>query len=226
MKNKLNWLEGLLLVAPLVAVAMLWNDLPARVPVHWNLRGEINGWASKPVALLGMPLVSIAIIALLHVLPRFDPKLRRTGGTHGRMPRVLAIVRIALAALFVAIFSMQIAATLGRPVAADRIVPTTLLLFLAVIGNYLSNLRPNYFIGIRTPWTLESTETWRATHRLGGYLTFYGALLLLALQFFVRPSIFGIVVPGAAVLLAIWGVWYSWHHFHTHDARSMETGGN
>jgi uncharacterized membrane protein len=226
MKNKLNWLEAVLLVAPLVAVAMLWNDLPARVPVHWNLRGEINGWASKPVALLSMPLISIAAIALLHVLPRIDPKLRRSGGTHGRMQSVLAIVRLALAAFFAAIFCMQVAAALGRKVAADRIAPTTVLLLLAVIGNYLSNLRPNYFIGIRTPWTLESPETWRATHRLGGYLTFYGALLLLVLQFFVRPSIFGIVVPSAAVLLAVWGVWYSWHHFHTHGARSLETGGN
>ena len=226
MKNKLNWLEALLLVAPLVVAAMLWNDLPARVHVHWNLRGEINGWASKPVALLGMPLINIAIIALLHVLPRFDPKLRRSGGIPGRMGRVLAIVRIALAAFFAAIFGMQIAATLGRPLPADRIVPTTVLLLLAVIGNYLSNLRPNYFVGIRTPWTLESPATWRATHRLGGYLTFYGALLLLVLQFFVRASIFRILVPSAAVLLAVWAVWYSWHHFHTHDARSLETGGN
>ena len=226
MKNKLNWLEALLLVAPLVAVAMLWNDLPARVPIHWNLRGEINGWASKPVALLAMPLINIALIALLHVLPRFDPKLQRSGGTHGRMERVLAIVRIALAAFFVAIFCMQIAATLGRPVPADRIVPTTVLLLLAVIGNYLSNLRPNYFVGIRTPWTLESPATWRATHRLGGYLTFYGALLLLVLQFFVRPSIFGILVPSAALLLAVWSVWYSWHHFRAQGAGSPETGGN
>lgn len=226
MKNKLNWLEALLLVAPLVAVAMLWNDLPARVPIHWNLRGEINGWASKPVALLGMPLINIALIALLHVLPRFDPKLQRTGGAHGRMERVLAIVRIALAAFFVAIFCMQIAATLGRPVAADRIVPTTVLLLLAVIGNYLSNLRPNYFVGIRTPWTLESPATWRATHRLGGYLTFYGALLLLVLQFFVRPSIFGILVPSAAILLAVWAVWYSWHHFHAQPASPLQSSSN
>jgi uncharacterized membrane protein len=226
MKNKLNWLEAVFLVAPLVAVAMLWNDLPARVPIHWNLRGEINGWASKPVALLSMPLINIAVISLLHFLPRIDPKLRRSGGIHGRMQRVLAIVRLALAVFFAAIFCMQVAAALGRPVAADRIVPTTVLLLLAVIGNYLSNLRPNYFVGIRTPWTLESPATWRATHRLGGYLTFYGALLLLVLQFFVRPSIVGILVPSSAVLLAVWAVWYSWHHFHTQGARSLETGGN
>lgn len=226
MKNKLNWLEAVLVVAPFVALAVFWNELPARVPFHWNLRGEIDGWASKPVAMLGMPLVSLAVIALLHVLPRFDPKLRRSAGTHGRMQSALAILRLALAAFFAAIFCMQLAAGLGRPVAADRIVPTAMLLLLAVIGNYLSNLRPNYFAGLRTPWTLESPATWRATHRLGGYLTFYGSVFLLLLQFFVSPSIFGILFLSSIVLLAVWAIWYSWHHFHTQGARSLESGGN
>jgi uncharacterized membrane protein len=56
MKNKLSWLEAALLVAPLPAVVTLWNELPPRVPIHWNLRGQIDGWASKPFGMLVMPL--------------------------------------------------------------------------------------------------------------------------------------------------------------------------
>ena len=226
MKNKLNWLEAALLVAPLIALAILWNDLPERVPIHWNLRGQIDGWAPKSFGLLIMPLMSLGTIALLHILPWFDPKLRRNAGAPGRMQHVLGILRLALAAFFAALFCMQIAAALGHPVAAGRIVPTATLLLLAVIGNYLSNLRPNYFAGIRTPWTLESPATWRATHRLGGRLTFYGSLLLLILQFFVTESTFGILFIGSALLLVVWAFWYSWHHFHTQGARPLESSRN
>lgn len=218
MKNKLNWLEAALLITPLLALATLWNELPPRVPIHWNLRGQIDGWASKPFGMLAMPVTSLGIIALLHVLPRLDPKLRRSAGAHGRMQSVLGILRLALAAFFVAIFCMQVAAALGHTVAAGRIVPAATLLLLAVIGNYLSNLRPNYFAGIRTPWTLESPATWRATHRLGGYLTFYGSLLLLLLQFFISESTFSILFVTSIVLYVAWAFWYSWHHFHTQGA--------
>ena len=218
MRNKLSWLEAALLIAPLLAVVMLWNELPARVPIHWNLRGQVDGWASKPFGMLVTPLTSLGIIALLRVLPWFDPKLRRTTGAHGRMQSVLGILRLVVAAFFVSLFCMQVAAALGHTVAAGRIVFAATLLLLAIVGNYLSNLRPNYFAGIRTPWTLESPATWRATHRLGGRLIFFGSLLLLLLQFFVSESTFGILFVASMVLLVAWGFWYSWHHFHTQGA--------
>ena len=222
MKNKLNWLVAALLAAPLIALLVLWNDLPARVPIHWNLRGEIDGWSSKTAMLL-MPLIGLGIIVLLHILPRFDPKLRRAVGGPGRMQSVLAILRIALAAFFGVIFWMQLAAALGHTVAADRIVPAATLLLLATIGNYSANLRPNYFVGIRTPWTLESPETWRATHRLGGRMMFFGAVFLLALQFFVSASAFMHLFVGSTLLLVAWAFWYSWRHFRTQSARPVGT---
>ena len=220
MKNKLNWLEATLLVAPLIALLALWNDLPARVPIHWNLRGEIDGWSSKTFMLL-LPLISLGIILLLHILPRFDPKLGHAAGGHGRMQSVLGILRLALAAFFGVIFWMQLAAALGHSVAAGRIVPAATLLLLATIGNYSSNLRPNYFVGLRTPWTLESPETWRATHRLGGRLMFFGSAVLLVLQFFLSESKFVFLFTASALLLVAWAFWYSWHHFHAQGAKPV-----
>ncbi|MEY2548797.1 MAG: hypothetical protein QOD64_1379 [Verrucomicrobiota bacterium] len=225
MKNKLNWLEAALLVAPLIALLALWNDLPARVPIHWNVRGQIDGWSSKTFMLL-LPLLSLGIILLLHILPRFDPKLGRAAGGQGRMQSVLGILRLALAAFFGVMFWMQLAAALGHSVAAGRIVPSATLLLLATIGNYSSNLRPNYFVGLRTPWTLESPETWRATHRLGGRLMFFGSVLLLALQFFLSESTFIFLSTASALLLLAWTLWYSWHHFHTHGLKPLGSASN
>lgn len=225
MKNKLKWLEAALLAAPLIALLIFWNDLPARVPIHWNLRGEINGWGPKTLMLLP-PLLSIGIIVPLHFLPRFDPRLRRTADEHGRMPTVLGILRLALAAFFGVLFWTQLAAGLGKEVAVGRIVPSAILLLVAVIGNYSSNFRPNYFVGIRTPWTMESPETWRATHRLGGRLMFFGSAVLLILQFFIRESTFGITFITSVVLFMVWAFWYPWHHSRTQSTRPLKSSRN
>ena len=220
MKNKLNWLESALVLAPMIVLASLWKEFPERVPIHWNLQGEINAWGSKS-SLWAMPLASLVTIALLHFLPWIDPKLRRTGGGHGRMQHALQILRLALAAFFGGIFAMQCAVSLGHAVPMSRLIPSGLLLLLAIIGNYLSNLRPNYFAGIRTPWTLESPETWRATHRLGGHLMFFGSLILLFLQFILSKSVFAPLFLTSLILYSVWAVWYSWHHFHAHGATPL-----
>jgi uncharacterized membrane protein len=216
MKTKLSWLEVVLLAAPLAVLAIYWNELPARVPMHWNLRGEIDAWGPKIPGLFILPLTALGVTAFMRFLPSIDPKLRPTPGQEGRMPAVLPIIRLALLALFDAIFAVQIAVSLGRNVAGGRIMTTCLLVFLVIVGNFLGTLRPNYFAGIRTPWTLENPETWRATHRLGGRLMFFGGLILLIVQFFLSADVFGWLFAGAMFSLVVWVIFYSWHHSRLH----------
>jgi len=218
MKPKVSWLEIVMLAAPFIVLAIYWNDLPSRIPVHWNIRGEIDGWSGKIPGLFLLPLTMLGVVTLLHILPRFDPRLQRTTGAESRMPAVLPIIRVAFLALFNTIFFVQIGASLGKTVAAGRIIMTCVLLFFVVLGNYLGNVRPNYFIGIRTPWTLENPETWRATHRLGGRLMFFGALILLVGQLFLSEQHFGLAFVVGILSLAVWGFVYSWHHCRTHVA--------
>ena len=215
MKNKLNWLELVLVLTPFVLLAVFWSDIPERVPIHWNLAGRIDGWASKQFGMLVSPVTSLVIVALLHFLPRLDPKLRKEQQTAGRMGPALRFIRVSLAAFFFVVFLALLGAARGNFSAVDRVVPSSVLLLLAVLGNYLGVLRPNYFIGIRTPWTLENTETWRATHRLGGRLMFFGSLVLLVSQFFLSEPTFTLVLMTAVLALAIWGLLYSWHHART-----------
>jgi uncharacterized membrane protein len=158
------------------------------------------------------------VVALLRVLPRLDPKLRAMLQENERMHATLQVMRLALAAFFGALFYIQIATAFAYPLASGRAVIWCTLVLLAVMGNYLGNLRPNYFIGIRTPWTLESPATWRATHRLGGRLMFFGALLLLAAEFFLSQSAFVFLFATLILSLVTWSFLYSWHHFRTHGA--------
>jgi uncharacterized membrane protein len=219
MKSKANWLEAALLLAPFLLIAAFWNKIPARLPVHWNLRGEVDRWtSSKSIEIFVLPVIALAVVALLRIVPRLDPKLRGMLQESGRMQVALQIIRLSLAAFFCALFSIQIATALRYPLAGGRAMIWCTLVLLAIMGNYLGNLRPNYFVGIRTPWTLESAETWRATHRLGGRLLFFGAILLLAAEFFLSPGAFGYLFVTAMLLLGAWSFLYSWHHFRTHGA--------
>ncbi len=215
MKNKLLWLEAALLITPFVALAAYWNQLPMRVPIHWNLKGEIDGWSSK-MGMLILPLTGLGAVVLMRFLAWLDPKLRRGLAKTDRMHQVLQILRLAFAAFFGAVFLVQLAAALNQAMPSGRIIVLSTLILLAVLGNYSGNLRPNYFIGIRTPWTLENPETWRATHRLGGRLMFFGALLLIVLQFFLSQSAVGFLFGALMLLFAVWTFVYSLHHFRTH----------
>jgi uncharacterized membrane protein len=217
MKNKVTWMETILLAAPFVVLGLWWKQLPTRIPVHWNFFGEVDKWGSR-FSLLLAPLSAVILIALLRFLPSIDPKLRRTAGEHGRMPAILPVVRLTLLLLFDLIFALQIAVSLGANVDSNRIIMIALLVVLGVMGNFFGNLRPNYFVGIRTPWTLRDAQTWRATHRLGGRLIVFGSLLLLTSQFFLSTRLFGWLTGCALFFLVVWAVLYSWHHFQRHGA--------
>jgi uncharacterized membrane protein len=218
MKSKLTWLEAALLLAPFIVLALVWDKLPPRIPIHWDLHGEINGWASKSFGTLLLPLMSVGIVVLFRILPGLDPRLRRILGEHERMRAVLQTLCVAIAAFLDLIFCIIVAVAMGYAIPVTRIGLGATLLLLATLGNYLGTLRPNYFIGIRTPWTLENAQTWRATHRVGGRLMFFGSLFLLLIQFFLSQSAFATLFLGAIVALVIWAFVYSWHHFRTHAA--------
>jgi uncharacterized membrane protein len=132
------------------------------------------------------------------------------------MNKILQILRLSFASFFDAIFAVQLVVALGYKIAAARMIVWCVLLLFAILGNYLPNLRPNYFIGNRTPWTLEHAETWRATHRFGGKLTFFGSLLLLILEFFLSRSVFDLLFLCFIVLLVLWSFVYSRYHFRSH----------
>lgn len=184
--------------------------------MHWNLAGEADRWSSSRWEVLLLPLISLGTVVLCHVLPRLDPKLRHRASEAGRMPMALRVIRVTLASFFAALFALQIAAALEWPLPMPRIVTTAVLLLLMVGGNYLGNLRQNYFFGIRTPWTLEDAETWRATHRRGGQLLFFGSAALLLLSFILSARVFMPIAISAAVAFVLWTFLYSWQHYQRH----------
>jgi uncharacterized membrane protein len=153
-----------LVAAAFVATVLAWPHLPERVPLHWNVRGEVDGWGPRGLMMVlgpGAMLVELAIFALLPVLSpkRFEME-----------SFVRTYLRIMLAAILggAYITAVLLFAGLTGHVDVSAALLAGVSVLLVFIGNLMGKVRRNFFIGIRTPWTLASERVWYATHRLAG----------------------------------------------------------
>lgn len=193
MRNR--WLGFVVVLLVLAVGWWAYPHLPPRVPTHWNFRGEVDGYSSRFVATFVFPMVMLGLAALFQVLPKIDPRRRnyaKFSGTYWLIVNGILIFCGLVQALV-------LANGLGAPVSMGRILPIGVGFLMMVIGNVLGRVQPNWFVGIRTPWTLSSDEIWRKTHRLGGRLFVAGGILLM-LSALVRGA-FG--VPLIAALIAV-----------------------
>jgi uncharacterized membrane protein len=208
-------LQILILAVPFCAVALLWDKLPDWVPIHWNARGQIDGYARKPFGTLFLPALNIGIALLISVLAFVDPKFRKHGtDAKASLWRTVKIIRL-LTTGFLSLTSLAtLAAALGffrNGAQFSYLMYAGIAVLYIFLGNLMTKLRPNYFVGIRTPWTLESKEVWMKTHRVGGRLMIFSGFLMLLLCFVVplEQYVFWVVLPISA-LLALFSFLYSY----------------
>jgi len=159
---------------PFVYLAYLWNSLPEKVPIHWNLKGEIDDWGSK-LSLIGLVfLLPVLTYVLMLAIPKIDPKKRiEFMGRKYYQIKFVLVCFMSVLALFI-IHSVK-SQTLSSPSIVFVLIG---LLFMA-LGNYFKVIKQNYFLGIKTPWTLESEEVWKLTHIMAGKLWIVGGLLIV-----------------------------------------------
>lgn len=207
-----EWYNILLLLLPLLTIPFIWDQLPARIPSHWNLQGEINGYSSKMTGLLMLPIINIVVYLIMLYLPVIDPK-KRIEMDQKPMP----VVRTLLVVLLLGIHSVIILNALGTEVQSQNWLYIGLSAFFIVMGNYLRIIKPNYFIGIRLPWTLEDARNWRKTHRLGSYLWVIGGLILLILFPILDIQTYRTIFPIVVAIIAVIPAAYSFYIYKTDD---------
>ncbi|MEI2378940.1 SdpI family protein [Priestia megaterium] len=181
----------LTLVAWLVALP----HLPATMPIHWGANGEADGFATKINAMILTVGIMVLIYFVIAFVPRIDPRKEN----YKYFSKTYNILLNAVLLLFFFVNMSTILQGLGYNVPMSYIAPIMAGLVFIIIGNYLQRVRSNYFMGIRTPWTLSNENVWKKTHRLSGKLFFIGGLLIL-ISAFLPDGYKSVIMWGSIVL--------------------------
>lgn len=210
MNKTIRYLIWPILVAPAAYLAFAWNKLPEKVPMHYNIRGEIDRYGSKTEMLVMMGIIisiNVAVYFLLVNINKIDPKKKYTAENLPRMRKLAFAISLFMSSLacFIIYSSLHPADKFNT----QFIVIATGLLFV-IIGNYMYNIKPNYFAGLRLPWTLESEDNWKQTHLLGGKLWFAGGFLIVLGGFLLPATAQLILLLSVAALITIIPVVYSY----------------
>jgi uncharacterized membrane protein len=220
---KFNWrleLPQLLLIgAMFAAAACAWPQLPDRLPIHCNIHGEADGWGNKFMGLLLVPFIGLGTYLLMWLLPRVDPGK----ANYQSFQKVYGIIRIVLMAYFAAIYAAMLVAAFGHTVNMSAVVLPLVGLLFIVLGNFLGKIRPNWFIGIRTPWTLSSQLSWDKTHRLAGWLFILMGLLFFPVALLQTKSSLVAMLVIDAVCIG-WMVVYSYLVYRVDPNRTPPAG--
>jgi len=189
----------LLIVAAWVFGFYFYAHFPAQVVTHWNYNGQPNGYSSKAVGAFLLPAILTFIYGLFLGLPYLDPKKER----YESFAKIYTLFRGLIMGVLLVIFLTASASNLGYPIQTGSIIPIIIGLLFIVLGNYMGKIKPNWFVGIRTPWTLSSENVWNKTHRLGGFMFVLFGAGLVATPLFPASAKLLILIVGVVLASVI-----------------------
>ena len=194
-----------LIAVDFVGTAAIYRQLPDPCPTHWNLEGQPDAFGPPWKLAFLVPAVAAGVMVLLTVLPILGPfrqNFERFRITYGRMCTLVVAVIVAFHAVFMA-------DALGRHIAMSRIMAIICGAMFMVMGNWLGKVRRNFYLGIRTPWTLVNERVWEKTHRAGGKLMVCIGIASVGLGLFADERLCAIGFFSGLGLLVAWSLIYS-----------------
>jgi uncharacterized membrane protein len=202
----------LVLILTAVMTLVIYPMLPEVVASHWNAAGDVNGTLPKFWGLILIPILMCFFCALLGVLPRIDP-LR---DNYRKFQDYYDGFILVLVAFFFFIQLEIILWALGIRISPNLIMPVMIGILFIYVGFLLEHAEPNWFVGIRTPWTLSSDSVWKKTHRKGATLfKMAGVVSMIGILAGMYAWLF-ILIPAIAV--AVFAVVYSYVEFKREQA--------
>jgi uncharacterized membrane protein len=195
----MRWMPGLIVVAAFAVTALAYPALPEVIPIHWNLAGEVDRTAPKFPGALIMPVCLLLAAITFEAVPRISPR----GFTVDAQARGFRAIKFVSLASLLLLHAVTLAASAGLPVRIGVFVPVSIGALFVVIGNYLGTLQRNFFVGIRTPWTLASDDVWFRTHRLGARMFMIGGVALMFTGFMQPRAILVSLIAVLAVIVVV-----------------------
>lgn len=212
---KKDWYIIILILSTLAFGLYVSPDLPDKIPTHWNIHGEVDGWSSKTFGIWFFPILNLCFYPLMILLPLIDPKKRN----YLLFSRAYRIIRIILHVFFAAIYVVTLLFSLGYNINISMIVMLSVSLIFVAIGNYMSKFKHNYFVGIKTPWTLANEEVWKKTHRFAAPL-WVGAGILGIILSLISAEWASITFFVIIMLITIIPTVYSYLIFRKYDNKA------
>jgi len=193
----------ILIIASTLAGLLLWNQLPDPMASHWGTNDQVNGYMSKFWGVFLMPVITIIMLLMFLVIPSIDPLKANIAQFRDYFNTFIALI----VAFMVYVYGLTLVWNLGYTNfrMSTAMLPAMGLLFIFV-GVMVGKAKRNFFIGIRTPWTLSSDKVWDETHRVGGKLFIASGILALLGAFFPDYAFWFIMVPilGTALFTVIY----------------------
>ncbi len=213
-KSLLNDLVLLVItIIPFIYLLIIWNEIPKVIPLHWNFKGEIDNYGPKSILFLLIPGIPLFVHLLFLLMPFADPKgkISQMGNKYMRI-KFITVGLMALVATYITAISTAL---------LDFSIHTITLILSVVFmafGNYFKVIKPNYFLGIRTPWTLENEIVWKKTHELGGKLWFFGGMILIAFYFLLPANWVLPLFATVTIFITLTPVLYSYLYYRKHSS--------
>lgn len=207
---------GLIVLLSFAASLYVILQMPADItlPVHWGISGKPDAFADSTLVLLMSPMIMIIITILMAALKFLEPRKRNLEQSKVGMQAVFWAIMV----LLIALEAGYLLLASGYPVSMFKLVISALGLSFMIMGNYFGKVRSNFFIGIKTPWTLSSDTVWQKTHRLAGKLALGAGLISASLVWLVTAEfagylVIGLLLPSILVPAALsWWFWRLEHH--------------
>jgi uncharacterized membrane protein len=195
------WLVGLMIIAPLIYGAIIYPQLPSRIPTHFNIEGKADAWGGPSSIFIGpgiMGAVSIFVYILMSNLKTFDPK--KYDEANDTLYSNFAVLTVAfLSALSTIIIYSS---THADEINVGKLILPLIGLSFAGLGWYMPKFKQNYFVGFKLPWTLENETNWNETHKVAGKLWIYGGLFQ-AVVTFILPMKFSMIAFMLAIAVMV-----------------------
>jgi len=198
----------LIILLPFFYLAYTWDDLPNQVPLHWNSQGEIDRWGDKSQLILICVLLPLLTYLIFFLVPIIDPKkkISKMGNKLHSLKFVLTLFMTVLAMLIV--FAVK-----NHSFSNPNLMYISMGVLFTILGNFFKTIKSNYFIGIRTPWTLENEIVWKETHILGGKLWFVGGLVIVISSLFINTDISRVIFLTVTGIITIIPIVFSYIRF-------------
>jgi uncharacterized membrane protein len=201
-----QWFLALGLVALTWAASfVLYPRFPERIPTHWNIKGQIDGYGSKHWAVFLVPLMVTGMLVLFKILPALSPKPVELDGFNATYLYIMVVIvalfayihGLTLFAVWASVEKLAFKFDFGRALLGGMFV------FFGLLGNVMGKVKRNFYIGVKVPWTLASDRVWNDTHRLAAWLMVVGSIVGFLITVTGQSLIAAIVVLTITFLAPI-----------------------